>query len=467
MKRLLLAALFVAVAACGSEDGPGTTQIEGTGVTTTTVIPELPGATQQDLLDEARAVWTANRPDSYELTYALACECDSGPWLIRVEGDQTVVSTRVGLEPGRDAPYVSVDAIFDEIETTIGRGQFPVDVEYDDDFGYPRSYIFNEPELPVDGGFILTVTAFETNPSPGDPEQRLAYVDALARWEDSGLAGTDYDYTFTRGCFCPEEFIGPYQVSVRAGEVTSASFNGTDLFDIDILEIGRYDEIIKTVFGVFAEIEQALREADSFTAEYHPDLGYPTNVYIDWIANAADEEVSYTIASLREPVDYPDTCSTEEWNVELVRQPDLPEAVAATRAAIFEAAMACDFAALVALSDVGASPLETTFGGSGPEYFWESEGRGEPILQTIVAHLNLPVSSGEDGTGTVYYVWPSAFTNLNSPNGDGLPVDEYEALLELYSVEDLENMFATIGGYTGWRHVIAADGEWLAFIAGD
>lgn len=466
MKRLLTAALFVLVAACGAEevDGPGTTHIDGPGVTTTTGITEIPGATQRDRLEEARAAWNANRPDSYEITYSLACECDGGPWHVRVEGDQTVVSTRVGLGPGREAPYVSVDAIFDEIAATIGQGHFPVDAEYDGDFGYPRSYIFNEPELPVDGGFILTVTAFEANPSPGDPEQRQAFVDALVRWEDSGLAGADYDYTFTRGCFCPEEFVGPYQVLLRADEVTSATFKGTDLFDIDILEIGRYDEIVKSVDGVFSEIDRALREADSFTAEYHPTLGYPANVYIDWIANAADEEVSYTIAALREPVDYPETCSTDGWDAELVPQPDLPDSVAATRAAIFEAAMTCDFAALVALSDVGAFPLETTFGGSGPEYFWESEGRGEPILQTIVEHLNLSFAAGE---GAASYTWPSAFTNLTSPYGDGLPPEGYEALLELYPVEDLEEMFGTVGGYTGWRHVIAADGEWLAFIAGD
>lgn len=466
MKRSLFAALLLVATACGSEPvgGPATTPVEGGGVTTTS-ITALPGATQRELLEEARLAWTANRPEAYEITYSLACECDGGPWFIRVEGAETVASGRVGPELGGDVPYDSIDAIFSEIEATIGQNEFPVDVEYDGDFGYPRSYIFNEPELPVDGGFILTVTAFEANPSPGEPGQRQAFADAVVRWENTGLL--DYDYSFTRGCFCPEEFVGPYSVSVRAEEVAGASFRGTDLFDIDILEIGRYDEIIKTVPGVFAEIERALREADSFTAEYHPQLGYPTSVHIDWIANAADEEVNYTIANLRAPVEYPDTCSTEGWDVALLSQPDLPEPVGATRLAIFEAAMACDFPALVALSDAGDLPFETTFGGSGPEYFWEAELRGEPILQTLVEHLNLPFAAAEDGSGATYYAWPSAFIHLTSPHGDGIPAGEYEALLELYTVEDLEEMFETIGGYTGWRLIIAGDGEWLFFIAGD
>jgi hypothetical protein len=466
MTRLLLAALFVVAAACGSGEveGPGTTPIDTPGTTTTT-ITEIPGSGQQGLLEEAQLLWNAYRPDSYEITYSLACECDGGPWLLRVEGDQTVVSTRVYPGPGREAPYASVDAIFSEIAATIGQGRFPVDVEYDQEFGYPRSYIFNEPELPVDGGFILTATAFEANPSPGDPARRQALADARARWEDSGLA--DYDYTFTRGCFCPEEFVGPYQVSLRTGEVAGATFGGTDLFDIDILEIGRYEEIIKSVDGVFAEIERALREADSFNAEYHPVLGYPTNVYIDWIANAADEEVGYTIANLREPAEYPATCSTEGWDIALRAQPDLPDPVAATRLAIFEAAMNCDFEELVALSDVGTLPLGTTLGGSGPELFWESENRGEPIMRTIVEHLNLSFSVGAGTEGAAFYAWPSAFAYLTSASGAGLPPADYEALLKIYSVDDLEEMFDVVGGYTGWRHIIAADGEWLFFTAGD
>ncbi len=460
MKRLLFAALFLMAAACGSQEigGPGTTHIDGPGTTTTT--STLPGATQRDLLMESRILWKANRPDSYEITYALACECDGGPWLIRVDGNQTVVAERVGSGPGREAPYGSVDAILDEIETTIGQDQFPVDVEYDDDFGYPRSYIFNEPALPVDGGFILTVTEFEANPSPGDPQQRQVFDAALRTWTNAGI--TDYDFSFTRGCFCPEEFVGPYAVSVRNDVVDTASFRGTDLFDIEMLEIGRYEEIVKTVNGVFDELERALRDADSFTAEYHPLLGYPTNVYIDWIANAADEEVSYTIRSLRDPADYPQSCSTDGGEAELRPQPGLPAAAAATRLALFEAAMSCDFGGIGAVSDAGDLPVQTSHGGSGPEYIWDNERQGIPLMRTLVEHLNLSFAASEGS-----HVWPSAMEDLTSPYGDGLSEEDYESLLELYTVEELEESFEFFDGFVGYRIVIADDGQWLFFIAGD
>jgi len=470
MKRLLIAALVVVAAACGTDEsgGPPTTipAIATTTSTTptTSAPPTLPGATQRDLLMEARAAWLANRPGSYAMTYRISCECDGGPWVIQVAGGETVMAARVGVEPGREAPYGSVEAIFAEIEATLDGGEFPVDVEYYGEFGYPRSYIFNEPELPVDGGFILTVTEFEPDPTPVDSQPRRQFEAALGMWRAADLS--DYDYSFTRGCFCPEEFVGPYAVTVLENRVAAASFQGTDLFDIDILEIGRYEEIVKTVDDVFAEIELALREADSFTAEYHPVLGYPTSVYIDWIANAADEEVGYTIRNLRDPADYPDSCSTEGWEAELAPQPGLPEPVAATRLALFEAAMMCDFAGIAAVSDAADLPVQTFHGGTGPEYIWQSEDGGIPLMRTLVEHLNLPYSSSTNELGEAY-VWPSAMGNLTSPYGDGLPAEEYEALLEIYSVEDLEEMFEGIGGFAGYRIVITADGEWLFFIAGD
>ena len=371
-----------------------------------------------------------------------------------------VVAKRVGIEPGLEAPYLSVESIFDEIEAALAEDRFPVDVEYDAGLGFPLSYTFNEPELPVDGGFVVKVTGFEASPRPVDGAQYEQFDRAIRRWRNTGI--TDYDYSFTRGCFCPEEFVGPYAVSVRQQAVVRATFQGTDLFDIGILEIGRYDEIVKTVDGVFEEIERALREADSFTAEYDPLLGYPTNVYIDWIANAADEEVGYTIRGLRDPADYPASCSTEGWDAELAPQPDLPEPVAATRLALFEAAMSCEFGGIAAVSDAAELPVQTSHGGSGPEYIWQGESEGIPLMRTLVEHLNLSFAASEQS-----FIWPSAMGLLTSPYGDGLSEADYQDLLELYTVEQLEESFAFFDGFVGYRIVIAADGQWLFFIAGD
>ncbi len=458
----LFAALALVAVACGAEEvaGPGTTHVDRPGTTTTIT---LPGATQQELLAEARLVWATNRPDSYELTYVLDCECDSGPWYVQVEGNETVLAGRVVPEPGAVAPYQSVEAIFTAIEIALADTEFPVDVEYDENLGYPRSYIYNEPGLAYDAGFVLEVTGFEANPSPGDAEQREAFANALRRWETAGIV--DYEYQFTRNCFCPREFTGPYAASVQNGEVTLATLDGVDLFDIEMLEIGRYDEIIQTVDDVFAEVERALREADSFNAEYHPQLGYPTEVWIDWDLRTADEEVGYVIRFLADAGNLPDSCSTDSWEAALVEQPDLPEPVARTRAALFDAAMNCDFASLMAISNGGDHPVETSFGGSGAEVFAKEENRGVPAMRRLVEHLNLGYASDEPSLTS--YVWPAAFDDLTSPYGDGISAADYAALLELYTVEGLEESFASFDGFAGYRVVIGADGQWLFAIAGD
>jgi hypothetical protein len=185
-------------------------------------------------------------------------------------------------------------------------------------------------------------------------------------------------------------------------------------------------------------------------------------VYIDWIANAADEEIGYSIRSLRDPSRYPTTCSTDGWEAELVPQPDLPGPVETTRRALFEAAMSCDFGAIVAVSDAADLPVQTSHGGSGPEYIWQRESEGVSLMRTLVEHLNLSFAASEQS-----YVWPSAMEYLTSPYGDGLSEEDYEALLELYPVEALEESFEFFDGFVGYRIVIAADGQWLFFIAGD
>ncbi|MGI9647900.1 MAG: DUF6174 domain-containing protein [Acidimicrobiia bacterium] len=120
--------------------------------------------------------------------------------------------------------------------------------------------------------------------------------EARALWQQQALA--DYDYTFRRGCFCPQQWSGPYEVSVRAGVVSGATFEGVDLLDIPDPRVNSYEDRVLTVEGVFAEIDRALQEADRFQAAYHPVLGYPVYVSIDWDDRAIDEEVTYFIENL-------------------------------------------------------------------------------------------------------------------------------------------------------------------------
>lgn len=115
-----------------------------------------------------------------------------------------------------------------------------------------------------------------------------ALSEARDRWAGSGV--DDYAMTLERSCFCPEEYRGPFAVEVRDGAVISVMLR---------------DETLPTdralsVEGLFDLIADAYEQkASRVTVTYDPTLGYPTQIYIDYIAQAADEEVGYTVSKLR------------------------------------------------------------------------------------------------------------------------------------------------------------------------
>ena len=65
-----------------------------------------------------------------------------------------------------------------------------------------------------------------TEPGPvgtaGDGERALAA--SRQRWEAERPA--DYRFTYTRNCFCPPQYRGPFEVTVRGGEVTDVAYKG-------------------------------------------------------------------------------------------------------------------------------------------------------------------------------------------------------------------------------------------------
>ncbi len=69
-------------------------------------------------------------------------------------------------EPGvSDAPYLSIDDIFDDIEATLNNDIVPVEVECDPDLGLPQRYTFTGPEFALDGGSVLFVELFTADPA--------------------------------------------------------------------------------------------------------------------------------------------------------------------------------------------------------------------------------------------------------------------------------------------------------------
>ena len=115
---------------------------------------------------------------------------------------------------------------------------------------------------------------------------------ARARWEAQGY--TDYTLTLRHDCFCGETHRGPVVVSVRSDQIVTRVYQSTG--EPVPTDPARF---FPDVEGLFAFIAQSLTQHPAqIRAEFHPELGYPTEIFVDFSANIADEERGYLILGL-------------------------------------------------------------------------------------------------------------------------------------------------------------------------
>jgi hypothetical protein len=155
-----------------------------------------------------------------------------------------------------------------------------------------------------------------------------------------------------------------------------------------------------------------------------------------------------------------EVCSTSTMRMYLQAQEGLPAAVTAKRQAIFDAAVACDYDALAALT---AKDFNFTFGDAsgGAADFWRArEAADEPVMKLLVQILNLPHVERQlpDG-GTKYVSWPSADQDVRTDA-------DWEALKGVYTDEQVAG-FKSSDLYTGYRVAISDTGDWMYSVSGD
>jgi hypothetical protein len=113
-------------------------------------------------------------------------------------------------------------------------------------------------------------------------------ADARRQWADADLPS--YTMTLTRSCFCGPGFSGPFEVRVENGAVVSASLAG---------ETVPTDRVL-TVEALFDLLDSAYREsADRVEVTYDIERGFPSDLFIDYEENVADEEIGYTVRDVR------------------------------------------------------------------------------------------------------------------------------------------------------------------------
>lgn len=155
----------------------------------------------------------------------------------------------------------------------------------------------------------------------------------------------------------------------------------------------------------------------------------------------------------------PRNCSAEDMGLPPVDAEGIVPAVSSTRQAVIDAAVACDWDALIDLASTG--PLSVTIDGQAvPVDQWEArEGDGQPILRFVAGVLALPpAEAAPDGVVS----WPSA---LDWAFSDVAPGDERQALADVVGEDGIYG-WAETGGYAGWRTSITGDGTWASVASG-
>ena len=146
-----------------------------------------------------------------------------------------------------------------------------------------------ETSVGTGGGEGSSTTTATDSEQGGISEGEAALGDARARWEAAGIE--DYEMTYQRTCFCPMEET---TVVVRGGEVAEAVLRR----DGEEVPVSEVDAEPMTVDDLFADIAAAYAEGvASVEATYDPEIGRPTDYFIDVSEMMADEEHGISVRS--------------------------------------------------------------------------------------------------------------------------------------------------------------------------
>jgi hypothetical protein len=112
----------------------------------------------------------------------------------------------------------------------------------------------------------------------------------LNLWNEKKIE--NYSFSFKRVCFCPLEYVGPHQIVVKNGKISTvngAPYNKAERYGV-MYTIPELLQVIK------ANID---RKPVKQTLNFNPTYGYPTSVFFDFSEMIADEEIGYEITNFK------------------------------------------------------------------------------------------------------------------------------------------------------------------------
>lgn len=102
---------------------------------------------------------------------------------------------------------------------------------------------------------------------------------------------SNYAFSLRVNCFCPLEAVGPHEVVVKNGQVSTVNGKTYD---------PQAHSMIKSIDDLFAFINESIaRKPFKKTLEYDAKYYFPSNVFFDYSEMMADEELGYQVTNFK------------------------------------------------------------------------------------------------------------------------------------------------------------------------
>ena len=116
------------------------------------------------------------------------------------------------------------------------------------------------------------------------------------KWENANISHYRYHLSIT--CFCVFSQDMPLIIEVQDGEVVSMEYQSGNEIDATSRELF---EKYATIDRLFAELEADINgAADEVIAKYDATYGFPTEVTIDFVKEATDDELYLNLSNFEE-----------------------------------------------------------------------------------------------------------------------------------------------------------------------
>jgi hypothetical protein len=138
----------------------------------------------------------------------------------------------------------------------------------------------------------IVLSACTTVANAGKPKSEVEQ--AREKWQAANIS--HYRFNLFISCFCVFNEDMPLMIEVKDGQVVSMEFKSGKEIDPQLLPLfQRYETIDKLFDGLAKSFDfegDDQGPAEKVTVEYDPTYGFPSQVQIDFIKQAADDELT-------------------------------------------------------------------------------------------------------------------------------------------------------------------------------